>query len=98
MNRYTFLLSFTLVISLSYTIMDNINFNSPKIKDLLYGIVNICDGILNPLYVLIFLLDKRRYKELKKMIFCQKNVEDDERISELDLQMEILWLLHYLLL
>ena len=90
MKRYTFLLSFTLVISLSYTIMDNINFNSPKIKDLLYGIVNICDGILTPLYVFIFLLDKRRYEELKKMIFCQKNVEDDERISELDLLMEII--------
>ena len=43
-----------------------------------------------PLYMCSFFLDKRRYEELKKMIFCQKNVEDDERISELDLQMEIL--------
>ena len=90
MYRYTSLLSITLIISLSYTIMDNITFSSEITKDILYGIVNICDGILTPLYVFTFLLDKRRYEELKKMILCQKDSEDEQRISEMNSQMEML--------
>lgn len=88
MWSYLLLMTFTLIVSLSYTIL---SFNFFRIEDssIIYGIVNVCDTFLSPLYVFTFLFDRKRFIEMSNMICCRKKFEEIENIED-EYQMEIL--------
>ena len=53
----------------------------------MYGITDIWDGILTSLYAIIFLIDDKKWEELKRFLKCQKRkgnlLEEDEMEIEI---------------
>lgn len=47
------------------------------------------NGILNPIYVLVFVLNRSKYEELKSLICCKKQIEEENYLED-EYQMEIL--------
>ena len=52
-----------LLLLLSYTILDSSADKNSTTTNIMYGIADICDGILTPLYAIVFLLNKKRIEE-----------------------------------
>lgn len=87
MMRFYFLMFFTLLLLLSCTILDSSADKNSTTTNIMYGIADICDGILTPLYAIVFLLDKKRIEEIKEIMCCQKK---ELLIDADDTQMEII--------
>lgn len=87
--RYAILITFTLILLICFIVSD---YYTKKMSDdllsILYFILNILNGILNPLYVVFFVLNRSKYEELKNLICCKKQIEDENYLDD-EYQMEI---------
>ena len=89
--RYAILITFTLILLICFIVSDLFLKKNNSIKQelpIIYLILNILNGILNPLYVLFFVLNRSKYEELKNLICCKKQIEDENYLDD-EYQMEI---------
>ena len=82
--RYAILITFTLILLICFTVSDIV----VGMNNNIFVILNILNGILNPLYVLFFVLNRSKYEELKHLICCKKQIEDENYLDD-EYQMEI---------
>ena len=70
----------TLLLFIAYSIVDS-NFSYSNI---IYAITDVWDGILTPLYAIVFLFDERKREEFKHFICCTKNTKSESNLLELN--------------
>ena len=90
MIRYISLITIMLIVSICYSILNNIGYSNETVIQYLYGIVNILDGILILFFAIVFLIDRNRYEEIKDTLLCKKTRDSTSLLSNDEFQIEIL--------
>lgn len=80
MISYHIVMLLTLLLFVAYSIVDS-NFSYSNI---IYAITDVWDGILTPLYAIVFLFDERKREEFKHFICCTKNTKSESNLLELN--------------
>lgn len=80
MISYHIVMLLTLLLFIAYSIVDS-NFSYSNI---IYAITDVWDGILTPLYAIVFLFDERKREEFKHFICCTKNTKSESNLLELN--------------
>ena len=80
MNKYAVLLSIYIFVLILYFMLELWQSNS-LFSQILYPMSDINNGLMSPIYVIVFLYDKDAFLMLKNILFCNKVTPEDERVT-----------------
>ena len=83
MISYHIVMLLTLLLFVTFSIVDSKIVSEDK-KSKIYAITDVWDGILTPLYTIVFLFDERKREEFKHFICCTKNTKTESNLFELN--------------
>lgn len=83
MISYHIVMLLTLLLFVTFSIVDSKIVSEDK-KSKIYAITDVWDGILTPLYAIVFLFDERKREEFKQFICCTKNTKCESNLLELN--------------
>ena len=83
MISYHIVMLLTLLLFVTFSIVDSKIVSEDK-KSKIYAITDVWDGILTPLYTIVFLFDERKREEFKHFICCTKNTKTESNLLELN--------------
>ena len=82
MISYHIVMLLTLLLFVTLSIVDS-KFSLVD-DNIIYAITDVWDGILTPLYTIVFLFDERKREEFKQFICCTKNTKTESNLFELN--------------
>ena len=82
MISYHIVMLLTLLLFVTLSIVDS-KFSLVD-DNIIYAITDVWDGILTPLYAIVFLFDERKREEFKHFICCTKNTKNESNLLELN--------------